>query len=771
MKKKIGSLATTPLRSAGLSASGALLGLVLLGGTAHAVVLGEVRVQSHLGQPLVAEIDLIHADPQSLKAELAAPSVYRQHNVDVPHGLGRVGVKLVERSGGLHVLRVTSERPVSEPALQLMLEAQDQTGSIVRNMTVLLDPAPVGAGLGGAAVQPAQAAAAPVGEPARATRLADAKAARGKATPTAPVARKKKHPAAKQHANPAPASDTAVVAQAPPARAAAAPAVAGAPSAAPALASAPSGDVRQEESLPATPVRGVLVAARTDADRPSTMAAVAPPVGAGSAADTAAPAPATEAGASTLDAGTSDASAADASVAPAVAAPASDAVVAEKPAMAVAPSLAEDAGHGASTRHLWAGTALALAGGLLGVGLWRRRRRGTGADTAEEAGHASLPMIYGTDDHGHRSVLGAAAGGDAHGGRRRPMADSSLFRSSAFHMLEEVDPIAEADVYIAYGRVNDAEAILQDALGHQPERAALHLKMLSIHYDRRDVRAFNDRALHLAELTDRQGPEWEEASTMGQRLEPDNPLFAPSSQPAPGSKPSDFPSAPATRPDGARAEHGAERPVMAHAVAAADEVVKERPRGGEWDISTRGGELDPVVEPAMALAPARHGNVAADSSIEFRLSTLPDQTEPVPLSSRVFSSADLSRALDDLATQRDELAGDSQSIDLPLSDLASERVQDDPASVAEPDPAWPTSRGAPLPGRPAADEPVRPAWSRDELQTSRFDTLPAKLAQVQQLTEHGDRDRAAAAAREVARLLAQLRGEAALIASAAGRGV
>lgn len=755
MKKKIDSLATTPLRSTGLSTSGALLGLILLGGTAHAVVLGDVRVQSHLGQPLVAEIDLIHADPQSLKAELAAPSVYRQHNVDVPHGLGRVGVKLIERSGGRRVLRVTSERPVSEPALQLMLEAQDQTGSIVRNMTVLLDPAPVGAGLEGAAAQSAEAAAVPVGESVRAKRLTDAKAARGTANPTTPVARKKKRQAAKQHAGPVPALGTTVVAQATPARAAAAPVVAGVPSAVPALASAaPNGDVHQEESLPAASVRGVLVAARTDADRPSTMAAAAPT---------------TEAGASTVDAGAADASAADGSAAWAVSAPpSSDAVVAEKPAMAVAPSLAEDAGHGASsTRHLWTGTALALAGGLLGVGLWRRRRRGAGDDTAPEAGHASLPMIYGTDDHGHRSVLGGAAGGDAHGGRRRPMADSSLFRSSAFHMLEEVDPIAEADVYMAYGRVNDAEAILQDALGHQPERAALHLKMLSIHYDRRDVRAFNDRARHLAELTDRQGPEWEEASTMGQRLEPDNPLFAPSSQPAPGSKPSDFPSAPATRPDSARAEPGAERPVAVHTVAAADEVVKERLQGGEWDISTRGGRLDPV-EHAVVPAPAGPGNVAADSSMEFRLSTLPDQTEPVPLSSRAFSSADLSRALDDLASQRDRLASDGQSIDLPLFDLASERVQGDPASVAEPDPAWPTSRGAPL--RPAADEPVRPAWLRNEPQASRFDTLPAKLARVQQLTEHGDRDRAAEAAREVARLLAQLRGEAALIASAAGRG-
>src|SRR5690606_20962547 len=45
----------------------------------------------------------------------------------------------------------------------------------------------------------------------------------------------------------------------------------------------------------------------------------------------------------------------------------------------------------------------------------------------------------------------------------------------------EVDPIAEADVYIAYGREAQAEEILKEALKRQPERQAIRLKLMEIY--------------------------------------------------------------------------------------------------------------------------------------------------------------------------------------------------------------------------------------------------------------------------------------------------
>ena len=54
----------------------------------------------------------------------------------------------------------------------------------------------------------------------------------------------------------------------------------------------------------------------------------------------------------------------------------------------------------------------------------------------------------------------------------------------------ETDPVAEADVYIAYGRDGQAEDILKEALRIHPERHAARLKLLEIYSARSDVRAF-----------------------------------------------------------------------------------------------------------------------------------------------------------------------------------------------------------------------------------------------------------------------------------------
>ena len=51
----------------------------------------------------------------------------------------------------------------------------------------------------------------------------------------------------------------------------------------------------------------------------------------------------------------------------------------------------------------------------------------------------------------------------------------------------DVDPVAEADVYLAYGRDLQAEEILKEALRTNPERVAIHVKLLEIYAKRRDA--------------------------------------------------------------------------------------------------------------------------------------------------------------------------------------------------------------------------------------------------------------------------------------------
>lgn len=104
---------------------------------------------------------------------------------------------------------------------------------------------------------------------------------------------------------------------------------------------------------------------------------------------------------------------------------------------------------------------------------------------------------------------------------------NSSFAPSASQLdTNEVDPVAEADVYIAYGRDAQAEEILKEALRTQPERQAVRLKLLEIYSNRKDLRAFEVLATELYGLTKGEGDDWAQAASMGIAMDPNNPLYA-----------------------------------------------------------------------------------------------------------------------------------------------------------------------------------------------------------------------------------------------------
>jgi pilus assembly protein FimV len=90
---------------------------------------------------------------------------------------------------------------------------------------------------------------------------------------------------------------------------------------------------------------------------------------------------------------------------------------------------------------------------------------------------------------------------------------------------EEVDPIAEADVYMAYGRDAQAEEILKEALAKDPSRLAIRTKLLEIYAGRKDARAFENVAAALHAATGGAGAAWEKAVVLGSQLDPVNPLY------------------------------------------------------------------------------------------------------------------------------------------------------------------------------------------------------------------------------------------------------
>src|SRR5205085_1872790 len=91
---------------------------------------------------------------------------------------------------------------------------------------------------------------------------------------------------------------------------------------------------------------------------------------------------------------------------------------------------------------------------------------------------------------------------------------------------DEVDPIAEAEVYLAYGRDAQAEEILKDALKKDPQRQEVYLKLLEIHAQHNKPSAFETVAGELYSVSHGQGEIWHKAQALGRQLDPNNPMFA-----------------------------------------------------------------------------------------------------------------------------------------------------------------------------------------------------------------------------------------------------
>jgi len=102
---------------------------------------------------------------------------------------------------------------------------------------------------------------------------------------------------------------------------------------------------------------------------------------------------------------------------------------------------------------------------------------------------------------------------------------------SQLDAIGDVDPVAEADVYLAYGRDLQAEEILKEALRANPDRLAVRSKLLEVYAKRRDTKGFELLAGQLFALTGPDNDEWHKAQAMGRQIDADNPLYAPGGQP------------------------------------------------------------------------------------------------------------------------------------------------------------------------------------------------------------------------------------------------
>ncbi len=90
---------------------------------------------------------------------------------------------------------------------------------------------------------------------------------------------------------------------------------------------------------------------------------------------------------------------------------------------------------------------------------------------------------------------------------------------------DEVDPVAEAEVYIAYGRDAQAEEILKEAMARDKSRHEIALKLLEIYHARKSATAFETVAKELRAAVGESSPLWQKAAAMGAQIDPGNSLY------------------------------------------------------------------------------------------------------------------------------------------------------------------------------------------------------------------------------------------------------
>ncbi len=605
--------------------------------------LGSSKVQSSLGETLKAEIDVSSMTAEeagSLKVRIATPDVYRASGVEFNSVLTSTQVQLLRRPDGRPYLRITSDRAVQEPFVDLILELNWSTGRLTREYTLLFDPPTLARPTAPSEVTTAPViAAAPVDSKAVASQPAQRPAAQRPAvTPPAPRAEPKPAPAPAP-VNPTAASDYAVKPGDTLSRIAGKTQVDGisldqmlvglyranpdafvdnnmnrlragvvlkvpgseklgelSPAEARQVIQAQSADfnsyrqrlasgaplIHQDESdksakgrvqaeaadkkpAAAAPDKltlskpsastGTEVKASKDTEKKDSAARVAEltrnveelkklssqtkptaaPAPAPSPAPTPAPAPA-PAPAVTLPAAlptpASVPSPAASVAAPAVAASqaASEAAPAasrpkpapRKPAPAPAPepSFIDSLTDGPILPIL-AGVLVVALGGL-GLMRLRNRRPEFKAETAFTESRLQPDSFFGAS--GGQRIDTRESGNSSQ--------SSMSYSLSQLDAIGDVDPVAEADVYLAYGRDLQAEEILKEALRANPERLAIRLKLLEVYAKRRDTKAYEQLASQLYAETQGQGEDWPKVQELGRQIDPEHPLYQPGGMPA-----------------------------------------------------------------------------------------------------------------------------------------------------------------------------------------------------------------------------------------------
>ena len=303
---------------------------------------------------------------------------------------------------------------------------------------------------------------------------------------------------------------------------------------------------------------------------------------------------------------------------------------------------------------------------------------------------------------------------------------SMSYSLSQLDAIGDVDPVAEADVYLAYGRDLQAEEILKEALRAQPERMAIRGKLLEVYAKRRDTKGFELLATQLFTLTGGQGEDWESAQELGAQIDPDNPLYLPGGQPA--------------------LAHGADElaPEPLGASTMPQSVLPSPSQFGAMVATSAAA----TAAAGAAAAPAANEDLDLNLDLDLDLGApppLPEKTQPMPQTQAPAAADDMmSFDLPLDAPSAPEFAAESPPQDLSMEFDLSDISLDLDAPVSPPPVA---------PQAPAMEPPSFELDSRvselPELEDDGVDPFERKLELAEEFRQIGDMDGARELLQEV----------------------
>ncbi|MFO1257432.1 MAG: FimV/HubP family polar landmark protein [Gammaproteobacteria bacterium] len=121
------------------------IGLILFGSSSVAwgLGLGEIQLHSYLNEPFSAQAPLLELNKLELhdiQVRLAGAEEFEKAGIERPYYLSQIQYQVTQDTKGNPIIQFSSQVPLSEPFMTLLVEADWQSGRVLKEYTILLDP-------------------------------------------------------------------------------------------------------------------------------------------------------------------------------------------------------------------------------------------------------------------------------------------------------------------------------------------------------------------------------------------------------------------------------------------------------------------------------------------------------------------------------------------------------------------------------------------------------------------------------------------------------